>query len=69
MSYTDPVLRHLTKISVQPEFGARPLERSIRTKVEDVLAEKMLSGTLEKGNAYTLRMEKNEVVVTSAEEA
>lgn len=69
MSYTDPVLRHLTKISVQPEFGARPLERSIRTKIEDVLAEKMLSGTLEKGKAYTLRMEKNEVVVTPAEEA
>lgn len=68
MTYTDPVLRHLTKISVQPEFGARPLERSIRTKVEDVLAEKMLSGTIEKGQAYTLRMEKNEVVVTPAEE-
>lgn len=68
ISYTDPVLRHLTQISYQPEFGARPLERSIRTKIEDTLAEKMLSSELQKGGYYVLHLEKNAIVVSPSKD-
>lgn len=63
MSYTEPVARMLTKASYQPEFGARPLERALRTRLEDLLAEKMLNGVLKKGMPYELHIEKNEIVV------
>lgn len=67
MTYTEPVLHYLTKIAYQPEFGARPLEREIRTKLEDLLAEKMLDGDLKTGHHYELDMENEAVTVQEKE--
>lgn len=64
MTYTEPVARFLAKTAYQPEFGARPLERAIRTRLEDLLAEKMLNGTLQAGHSYELHMENKDVAVS-----
>ena len=41
---------YLAGIGFDTAYGARPLRRTIREKVEDPLAEKLLSGAYEKGD-------------------
>lgn len=40
-------------------YGARPLKRAVCAKVEDVLSEKILDGTLKKGEKYTCSADEN----------
>lgn len=40
-------------------YGARPLKRAVCSKVEDVLSEKILDGTLKKGGKYTCSADEN----------
>lgn len=58
VSYTDAVAKKLAKDANSAEFGARPLERELRTGIEDLLAEKLLSHEMVKGRAYELRVAK-----------
>ena len=37
-----------------PEFGARPLKRTIQRKVEDLLSNAIIDGKLKSGDAITL---------------
>ena len=54
LTFTDAIAQKLVKESYQAEFGARPLERHIRTQVEDLLAEKILAKEIDEGGAYEL---------------
>ncbi len=63
VDYTDALAQKLAKESYQPSFGARPLERAIRTQVEDLLAEEMLANRLEAGGAYTLALHQGAIVL------
>lgn len=47
-------LQWLAEKGYNQQYGARPLRRLITTQVEDVLAEKMLSGEVEPGSAVLL---------------
>ncbi|MBT7483644.1 ATP-dependent Clp protease ATP-binding subunit, partial [Candidatus Peregrinibacteria bacterium] len=40
----------LAKLSYDPDYGARPARRVIQDKVEDILAEKLLSGEFQEGD-------------------
>ena len=44
----------LAKEGFDPAFGARPLKRALQTKVEDVLAEKILEGAIQEGDHVTV---------------
>lgn len=46
----------------KPEYGARPLRRSIQTLIEDPIAEKFLDGTLSKGKVINIRIQKNKLL-------
>ncbi len=63
VSYTDAVAQQLAKDGYQPEFGARPLEREIRTKIEDLFAERMLSSELDKTKAYEICIRQGEITI------
>ncbi|MDD7543160.1 MAG: ATP-dependent Clp protease ATP-binding subunit [Peptoniphilaceae bacterium] len=63
LSFTEEVAHYLAKESYQPEMGARPLERQIRTEVEDLLSDQMLRGKLRKEHAYRLEMDGEKIVV------
>lgn len=63
LSYTDAVVQKLAKDGFSPEFGARPLERQIRSKVEDILAEKMLDHSLEKDKHYDLCIRQGDLAI------
>lgn len=54
LTFTDAIAQKLVKESYQAEFGARPLERHIRTQVEDLLAEKILAQEIDDGGTYEL---------------
>ena len=40
-------------------YGARPLRRIIQNEIEDVLADKILEGTLTNGQTMTIGIKKN----------
>lgn len=45
---------YLARIGFDPVMGARPMARTIQEKVEDMLAKKLLSGELKKGDSLTI---------------
>ncbi|MDY3052159.1 MAG: ATP-dependent Clp protease ATP-binding subunit [Ndongobacter sp.] len=63
LRYTPTVAQHLAKEGYSADFGARPLEREIRSRVENLLAEKILSGEMKQGVSYELRLHRQEIVI------
>ena len=50
------------------EFGARPLNRTVRKLVEDRLAEEILRGNFQKGDTVVVDAENGELVFIKDEE-
>ena len=50
MEVTDAAADLLANIGYQPDFGARPLRRTIQREVDDRLADMLLSGQLLPGD-------------------
>jgi ATP-dependent Clp protease ATP-binding subunit ClpB len=48
--------QHLARRGFDPEFGARPLKRIIQRELEDVLAYKILDGTIRHGDFIEVRL-------------
>lgn len=51
---TDSLLDYLVSVGQDPKFGARPMNRAIQEKVEQVIAEKMLKGEVAAGSRIEL---------------
>ena len=51
---TDPLLDYLVSVGQDPKFGARPMNRAIQEKVEQVIAERMLRGEVLAGSRVVL---------------
>ena len=49
LKFTDEAVQKLAKIGFDPVYGARPMRRAIQDKVENSLAESILSGKTERG--------------------
>mgnify|MGYP001564343549 CR=1 FL=1 len=47
---TPPLKEKIVELSYDIKFGAREMKRVIQNKVEDVLAQALLSGELKRGN-------------------
>jgi ATP-dependent Clp protease ATP-binding subunit ClpC len=61
---SDEAVAELAKEGFDPKYGARPLRRAIQNKVEDVVAERMLDGTLKAGDTAKLTVEDDRLLVT-----
>lgn len=46
---TDRAIEKIAEDGFDPEYGARPLRRSIQKNIEDLLSEELLKGTIKKG--------------------
>lgn len=57
MSFDESVADFISKAGYDKIYGARPLKRAIQTNIEDVLSEKILDKTIEKGKSYTCSMD------------
>jgi ATP-dependent Clp protease ATP-binding subunit ClpC len=53
---TDEVKDHLAKAGYSEAYGARPLRRLIQRKIEDMLAEEILSGKYTAGDVIKLTL-------------
>ena len=51
---TDPLVDYLVSVGQDPKFGARPMNRAIQEKVEQVIAERMLRGEVAAGSKVEL---------------
>lgn len=59
---TEPVKAFIVEQAYDPKYGARPLRRMIQTKIEDQLAEEILSGRAKKGDRVQVGLKKKELV-------
>ena len=60
---TDEAIEHISKSGFDQQYGARPLKRTIQTKIEDKLAEIMLEGEIKDEATVTVDLKDNEVVL------
>lgn len=58
----DAVKQHIVDEAYDPKYGARPLRRKIQTDLEDVLAEKILSGEVSLEDEIVITMRKGQVI-------
>ncbi len=60
---TDEAVSFLADAGFDTVYGARPLRRAIVSKVEDVLAEAMLEGTVKSGDTIILSLENDKITI------
>ncbi|MFT5849888.1 MAG: ATP-dependent Clp protease ATP-binding subunit ClpC [Patiriisocius sp.] len=60
LEVTDALIDTLVTVGYKPEFGARPMQRAIQEVVEEAIAEKIIAGSLAKGDTITFSEEELE---------
>jgi ATP-dependent Clp protease ATP-binding subunit ClpC len=66
---SDEALDLLAETGFDPDYGARPLRRAIRTQVEDVAAEQLLSGALPSGCQVKVEVQDGALTLSPAQQA
>ena len=61
LKFTDTLKNMLAKESYDKKYGARPLRRMIQSKVEDALAEEVLSGAVNSGDIVNVSCRNDKV--------
>jgi ATP-dependent Clp protease ATP-binding subunit ClpA len=59
LKYSHKVRAYLAKEGYNPKFGARPLDRIIRTQIKDKLSDEILFGSLENGGKISISLRNN----------
>ncbi len=54
LAVTDDLVKYVMSYGVDPKFGARPMNRAIQDKVEQVIADKMIRGEFRQGSEIRL---------------
>ena len=60
-AWDDAAVALMAKAGFDPIYGARPLRRTIRAKLEDALSEKLLDGSVTAGKTVTATAENDEI--------
>ena len=55
----------LAEEGFDPMFGARPLQREIRRRIEDRLSEELLKGTIQKSDTIKISAEDKELIFSN----
>ncbi|TWT02718.1 ATP-dependent Clp protease ATP-binding subunit [Planococcus sp. CPCC 101016] len=67
LELTEAALEKVAKEGYDPEYGARPLRRSLQKHVEDRLSEELLKGTALSGQRIVFDVEDDEFIVRTKE--
>lgn len=59
---------YIVDTAYEPKYGARPLRRMIQNKIEDSLAEEILSGKIKAGDMVEAGLHKNEIAFSIKKE-
>lgn len=60
ITFADSAIEAISKEGFDPIYGARPLRRAIQSKLEDVISEKILDGSISKGSKVVCEYENND---------
>ena len=69
VEFSEDAVKLLAKEGYDPEFGARPLRRTIQRLILDPLAQKVLSGEFKEGDTVVVDVENGKVVFWSQQYA
>ncbi len=69
LEVTDAAIDRLAEVGYEPEYGARPLRRTIQREVDDRIADLFVSGELTDGGAVTVDATTSGFTVTAAASA
>ena len=61
--FSDEAITQIAKEGFDPVYGARPLRRAIQSRIEDLLAEKMLENNIKSGDSITIDVVDGELVI------
>ena len=61
LEVTPKAKEHLAEVGFDPQFGARPLKRTIQALVQNPLAKSLLSGEINEGDTVAADVDKGEV--------
>lgn len=64
VNVSDEALSHLAKEGYNPQYGARPLNRLIQTKILNPIAEKIIEKTIDAGDTALVTFVGDEIVVS-----
>lgn len=64
ITFADSAVEEISKEGFDPVYGARPLRRAIQSKLEDVISEKLLDGSISKGNKLVCEFIDNKFTFT-----
>ena len=64
LNFSDKVADYVLEKGYDPQYGARPLRRTIQNEVEDVLAERILMGKVHAGNKVKITVKDNKLNFT-----
>ena len=62
-TFNDSAIALLAKEGFDPVYGARPLRRAITSKIEDLFAEEILSGNIQKGDKVSVSAKGDKFVI------
>ncbi len=65
INVSDEVLSFLARVGYNPEYGARPLNRLIQTKVLNPIAERIIKQTIVSGDVVTVSLVNDDIVVNT----
>lgn len=68
ITLSDPAREYLIKEGYDPEYGARPLRRTIQRKLEDPLAEAILEGQFDDGDVIEVRYHDSSLTFAKADD-
>mgnify|MGYP002512920318 CR=1 FL=1 len=60
MTFQESVVDFVAKAGYDKIYGARPLKRTIQSKIEDALSEKILDGSIKNGDTVICVFEEEE---------
>ena len=61
----DAALSYLGRVGYNPQYGARPLNRLIQTKVLNPIAERIIKNTIVSGDVVTVSVAGEDIVISS----
>ena len=63
VSFTDELVKHISKVGFDDVYGARPLRRAIQREIEDKFAEEMLDGKVKPNTSVKVDYKENKVYI------
>ena len=63
ITISDTVKEFISNVGFDEKYGARPIKRAIQEKIEDLISEEVLRGTIIKDNPFVLEMKNEEELI------